>query len=259
MSFRTIFLSILFLLLFPACASVVRLPISTGQVPEVSGELWGGRVGLDLSNATPVTVINDITTSPVTRNEIKVGANDDIISSALGLDSLAGSRFELALGLLKRLEIYYTNSFGARYMFWGEPGKVGWRGTAFLGYYAGTNTSSTTLSSTTYEVKTQTSGGEYGVSLGKRFSDKSLGYLTLASRGGDTNIRILQNSVQTETYKDRFSHYISTLGFMFGSTWFLKLEASMSFIDWKASDSTGAALNDSGNDFGGTFGFGYRW
>lgn len=235
------------------------MPSSTGQAPVVSGGLLKGKVGLDLSSSVPVTVINDITTNPVTRNEVVVGRDDNYISDVFGLGVLSGSRFILELGLLEKLDLYYTNAFGARYMVWGEPDKEGWRATVFFGVFNGGSTTSTTTGGITYDSNIRNSGQEYGVSVGNQFRKLSLAYLTLASRGGDSKIKISESEVERENYHDEFEHYIATLGFIYGLSWYLKIEASFNSIKWTGSNANGVEVSDSGTDTGGTLGFGYRW
>lgn len=250
-----VFLSELFMI---GCASVARLPMSTGQVPEVSGKLWGGKVGIDLSSSVPVTTVNDITTTPPTRTSIGVG-EEDPLEDLLGVSALAGSRIDFALGLLQRLDLYYTNAFGARYMIWGEPGKAGWRSTLFIGYYNVGNSNSVVFGSTEYSANNNTSGFELGGSIGNRLDEMNLVYLTLASRGGEAKIRVSQNGIEQQVYEDTYDHYLMTFGFLFGQTWYLKVEAGASYVNWQGPDNSGNTLKDDGTTFGGSLGFGYQW
>ena len=255
-----ILIMILFLaeMFMSGCASVARLPISTGQVPEVSGELWSGRVGLDLSSSVPVTTVNDITSSPPTRDSIGVG-EEDPLDEIVGVSAFAGTRMDVALGLLRRLDIYFTGAFGARYMLLGEPGKTGWRSTLFVGYYSVGSGNSTVIGSDEFASNTNMTGFEFGGSIGNRMDELSLAYVTLASRGGDARIRVVRNGVEQQVYEDTFDHYLMTFGFMFGQKWYLKVEASANFVSWKGPDNSGNTIEDDGTGFGGTLGFGYQW
>ena len=44
------------------CATTVKLPTTTNQTPEVSGETGKGHIGLNLSPTVSVTTIEDVTT-----------------------------------------------------------------------------------------------------------------------------------------------------------------------------------------------------
>ena len=95
------------------CASVVHLPASTGQAPVVGGRFLGGQAGLDLTNSVPVTTINDTTTNPPTRDRIMVGAGDvgGVFTETLGG---SGSAFNFGLGLMERVDVYFTRNIGVR-------------------------------------------------------------------------------------------------------------------------------------------------
>lgn len=252
-----VLLSIL-LLLGTGCASVARLPSSTGQAPVVGGKSLAGRFGLDLKNTVPVTTINDTATNPPTRREIIVG-RDNTVFDLFGITLFSGTSFDAALGIIERLDLYFTNNLGLRFMFWGDPKAEGWRSTFFVGSFNSEATETTTVSTNTNSVKTNLKGIEYGVSVGNKFSDMGLAYFTLASRGGDARITVNQNGTLF-SYDDQFEHYLGTFGFMYGKSWYLKLEATANHIDWEGTSSvTNQKMSDSGTEFGGTLGFGYIW
>ncbi|MCB0377196.1 MAG: hypothetical protein KDD33_01760 [Bdellovibrionales bacterium] len=246
-------------LLLTHCASVVRLPTSTGQTPVVGGGFLGGKIGLDISRSIPVTVINDVTTNPPTRNAIKVGQDDNVIGDVTGIDAFAGSRFELSLGLLQRLDIYYTGALGARFMVFGKNGEKGWKGTVFAGASGYGQTDSTGSDPNVTSTQTQMSATEYGFSVGRRFDDPFMLYLTLASRGGKADIKVTSNSTETGSYKDEFDHYIGSFGLLFGESFFGKVEVSGNYIEWRGQDNSNNTLKDSSTEFGATAGFGYMW
>lgn len=250
--------SVLILLTLANCASVIRLPSSTGQIPEVSGGFLSGRTGASIGRQIPVSIINDITTNPVTRSDISVGADRNVVGQALGVDYIAGIKTDLNLGLLEKLDVYYTDSLGLRFQLFGDPGQTGWRATAFAGYFDSSQINSVE-DSIVHEANTSLGGYEYGFSFGYRRSEKSLLYLTTASRGGQAKVAINQNHVNTETYHDQFEHYLATLGLLYGQRWYVKAELGANYILWRGSDATGTPLKGEGFEQGLSIGLGYRW
>ena len=251
-----------FLLSLTGCASVIYMPTSTGQRPESRGKLWGGRVGLDLRNATSVTIIDDISTNPVTRNSIEVGSDEDIVGESVGLGLFAGSNLDLNLGLLERLDIYYVQAFGARYMFLGKTGELGWRATGFFGGYNSTQTASAVFG-TTKAARVGTKGYEYGVSGGYRWKDNAMVYLTIADRSGDAEIIVYETNtgvnVEQERYNDEYDHYIASVGVVLGTSWYLNLEVSANMIEWRGQNSAGNGISDSATEGAFSIGGGYQW
>lgn len=248
---------ILSCLLLANCATVIRLPSSTGQTPVVGGELGKGKVGIDLSASIPITIINDITTTPPTRNTVRVGEDDNLIGSAIGIDAIGGSRTELSIGLLERMDIYYTGAFGVRYMIFGQPQGLGWRATLFGGMVSYGETDSS--DSNTISANTKISAYEFGTSIGKQWHENRLVYLTLASRGGDADITVDNNGTTTGDYQDEFDHYMATVGLLFGQSWFLKVEVSANHIEWRGETNSGGTISDSNVEYGTTVGLGFRW
>ena len=242
------------------CATVVRLPNSTGQIPEARGGFLKGHMGLDVVSTTSVTIINDITTSPATRSQIGVGQDQNVIGEAVGFDLLAGTRIDFSLGLLKKLDVYFNQAIGLRYQFLGDAFNKGWKASAFVGRYNSEQTSSLgSETSTFYEGSTNISGTEFGVSIGNRVSKKVLYYTTLASRGGKADINVLVNHSKTEEYRDKFDHYILSLGLIAGSRWFFRAEVSGSQIKWRGEDANGNGIGGRGTEGGFNLGIGYRW
>lgn len=250
---------VLLFLLNLGCASVVRLPSSTGQTPMVGGRLWGGRAGLDLSSSVPVTIINDMTANPPVRNSIDIGSDPNLIADIFGINFIAGTGLDLTLGIYETVDIYFTRNVGLRWMWMGDPKGLGWRSTFFAGptYWSESNSIS---SSTSPESKSETkvNGIEFGLSVGNQIDEKTLIYLTLASRGGKASTTVT-NSSGAFSFDDSYLHYISSLGFVIGNEGFLKFELSGDYIEWKGNTYSGGSVSNNGIKMGGTLGAGLRW
>lgn len=246
----------LILLITSACATVARLPSSSHQIPETSGRLWGGNVGLNLARSIPITVINDPTTTPPTRNRIVVGEDRNFATSLFMIDSFAGSAYDFSLGLTERLDIYLNRTFGLRAMVLGKPGENGWRMTLFAGPLSEDLANST---STDSQTRIKSTGIEGGLSVGYRSSEMFLTYLTLTSRGSAAEIQINQPGGEFK-YDDKFSHYIATLGLQGGRNLYLRAEISANYVAWSGySETLGEEISDAGTEWGATLGGGYRW
>lgn len=237
------------------CSSVARLPSTTGQAPIGGGGFLSGRVGLDLANAIPVKTVDDITTNPPTRTTIGVG-HDDLFDDVFFTNTFAGTGFDAGLGLLKRLDVYYTRNPGLRFLAIGDPEGEGWKTSVFVGYFSTDQDETFNISN----VKTKLTGLEYGVSIGKQFKKSALAYLTLASRGGDAEITIVQTGIGQFQYDDEYDHYIASLGIILGDKVYFKAEVSGNYIDWQGTNpNTLQEISDSGFEFGGTLGAGFAW
>lgn len=239
-----------------ACSTVVRLPSSTGQTPRTGGRLGGGQVGLDVASSVDVTVVKDMTTTPPDRSEILVGRSD-LFSSLFLFTGMTGSGFDIGIGLTDSIDIYYTRNPGLRWMFLGDNKGQGWKSTVFAGPISALSKSSSNNDRS--EVKIN--GVEYGISVGNQTSDSSLIYLTLASRGANADVTVIQASGTTYSYDDKYDHYIATLGAILGKTWYFKFEASANSVNWKGKPTPSATQTISGaGDYGGFLvGFGYHW
>lgn len=237
-----------------------------------AGKTWGGHAGFDFSSTVPVTIINDMRSTPPRRDSIDVG-EDPTLSSALfpGITLLQGSGLDFALGLTSNIDIYFTQNLGIKWQFMGpargeanpatqEPGEpakdLGWIGAVF----AGPMSESSSSEESSNRSETTRKGAEIGLSFGKRFDESQMVYFTFASRGGTADIVLTQSNGTKYTYADKYDHYIATLGYLAGKAWYFKGELSADYINWSGrSDSLNKDISGSATKAGFTLGFGYQW
>lgn len=260
-------------LFLQGCSTVVRLPTSTRQTPLTAGKSWGGHFGFDFASSAPVTIINDVRTTPPTRNSIEVGT-DSNISSVLfpGLNMLTSSNFDIAAGIIPNLELYYTNNLGVKWQFMG-PNRVhqksaepvpegeskkglGWVGAVFIGPFS----EGTSLEESGHRSDIAKSGIEAGVSIGNRWDVSQLVYFTFATRGGKAGITVTQSSGTKYTYNDEYDQLIATIGITAGERFYFKGELTGVYINWKGhSDNLNRDISGAGTYGGLTAGFGYNF
>jgi hypothetical protein len=237
-----------------SCSTIVYMPITTHQTPEVSGELWNGEVGLNFATTVGVEVVNNNDTNPPTRNEIEIG-----VEGLFGNGLLTGTVFDFSLGLWSKIDFYINRYVGAKFQFLGEPRKAGWVGSAFLGGATGSAASTSTSSDDTSDAVVSVNGNEGGVSIGFRKDEGLMYYGTLAHRIGTADIVVDQTAEDFE-YEDNYTQSFATIGVLVGAAFYGKFEASYTTITWKGeSDNLGKTISDTGAGGGVSLGFGYRW
>lgn len=267
---------ILSILLLQGCATVVRLPGSTRQTPMTAGRLWGGHAGFDFASSVPVTIINNPTTTPPTRTDIRVGSDENLSGLLFpGLDLFSGSGYDFALGVSSSIDLYFTANPGIKFQFMGpkrepknamttggttgtsESGKnTGWVGSIFAGPFS----ESTSGEDNGSKSNIGRSGLEAGISIGNKFDEAQLFYFTFATRGGKADVAITQTSGTKYSYADTYDQFFLSIGYLTGASWYFKIEASGSYVTWKGrSDSLAKDISGSGTRLGGVIGFGYNW
>ena len=101
---------------------------------------------------------------------------------------------DINLGVLEKVDIYYTSAFGARWMFYGEPKEQDWKATVFAGSIV--NNASSKRDNGASEAETKIDGIEYGFSVGKQVSEKALLYFTYGINSNSISplIKAISNS-----------------------------------------------------------------
>lgn len=232
---------------FIACSHMVFLPGSFQQQPVVAGRLGGGEVKLAAESTLAIDIFDDITSNPPDRD---AETNESLISAAL----LLIPAMDVSVGLFPYIDVYYTGAAGVRWMFWGQPDKDGWRSTVFTGVVGRTDSSSKDTAAGHFEADTDSTGMEYGFSVGYAFNRGNLLYLTVGRQDGKAKTDITQPT-QTFAYSDKFEHSIATLGWSVGETWYFNSEMGTTHTKWKFDEGG----SDTFEDVAWSFGVGYRW
>lgn len=202
---------------------------------------------LSAESTLAIDVFDDITTNPPDRDTT---TTESLISAAL----LFIPDFDVSVGIFSNIDLYYTGAIGARWMYWGQPDKDGWKSTLFAGVINRTNSSEKHTAAGRFDADTKSSGMEYGVSVGYAFSKSNLLYFTVGQQNGDAKTDITQPS-QTFKYSDKFEHLIASLGWSVGETWYFNSELGTTQTKWKFDEGGSDTLSD----VAWSFGVGYRW
>ncbi len=209
-----------------SCSHSVILPGSFRQSPIVGGKLWSGHINTGFQSTVELQIFDDIKTNPPLRSS---PADSGFIEALVPILPF----LDVNLGILSAVDIYYTSALGARWMFYGEPTAEAWKATVFAGSII--NNSKTKEDDGTSEAETKIGGIEYGFSVGRQVSQKTLIYFTFGNQVADAKTTVKQPT-QTFKYDDKFEHTILTLGLHVGETFFFNGEVSHSQTLWKTDD-----------------------
>ncbi|MFN9067547.1 MAG: hypothetical protein ACK5V3_09980, partial [Bdellovibrionales bacterium] len=194
-----------------------------------------GDVAVGLNPYVSVEVFDNITTNPPTRTD---GINSDLAQVALAILPFV----DVNLGLMERLDLYYTTGLGLRYQWLGEIGKEGWKSTLWGGLNALNINADDTEGTTT--AKSKVDGFEYGLSFGRDFGNHSLIYVTVGKTTGGAKTTITQPA-NVFKYSDDFEHTILSLGANVGHKWYFWAEASATETRWKTKDAGSSTQTNS--------------
>jgi hypothetical protein len=231
----------LLILLGTACGHKIYLPDTAMQTPETGGRQWGGSAAIYGGSTTSATLIDDIATTPPTRN-------------LYGVESRSGVPYiniNLELSLLDSLEVYYGRSLGLKYQFVGRGREPGWKASLFAGAITSRTSSEEIVNSTnTYKAESKLKGTDVGLSVGFREDPMLLYYSTLSVFAGKADTVLTQPSA-IYNYEDAFSHVGLSLGVQRGTDWFVLGELSVL--------STWIPNKDSVLSQGYAVALGYKW
>ncbi len=208
------------------CTHSVLLPGSFRQNPSVGGKLWAGHVNAGFQSTVELEVFDNIKTNPPIRS---APGDSGFIQALIPVIPF----IDVNLGVLEKVDIYYTSAVGVRWMFYGEPKKQDWKATLFAGSII--NNASSKHDDGASEAETKIDGVEYGFSVGKQVSEKALLYFTYGNQLGDADTKVTQTT-RIFKYEDKFQHSIFTLGLRVGEEFFFNGEVSQSQTHWKTTD-----------------------
>ena len=222
------------------------LPGSSGQIPEVSGRLWGGSAEAHLASGVAVQIVRDLRTTPPATD--MTSANSSVF--------LSGTSFLFDLGLADRFDIYVRRGVGARFQVYGVPGEEGWKSTVFV-QQANTSTKTTdgTIGSSDNDPKvdaqTISNAIEVGTSIGYSPKVNQLLFVTLLYGKGLAKTTVNHPSAGQWKVDDQFTNIMLSLGARIGDPWFFQYEISGTYVDWPRIAPTVVGA--------GNLGFGYQW
>lgn len=216
------------------------LSSTTGQIPEVSGRLWGGSAGLNFANAASVEVVRDFTTTPPSTDNATISGMP-----------FAGLQLPLSLGVSQSLEVYLTDGLGLRWQYLGKAREIGMKGTLFAGGFSPTFTSEATNNGSNFKAESTSRGGEIGTSFGYTPNLGNTLYVTVADRFGKADTTVTKDFVPQAQYDDKFNEVLITAGARTGNEWYFQYEISLACVHWdRLTDACVGGTN---------LGFGYQW
>lgn len=218
-------------------------PATSGQIPEVSGRLWGGSAEVNMASAAGVEIIRDIKTNPPSTDN----------TTTNGALLFSGTNFLVALGVSERIELFVNKGGGVRYQYMGEPRKEGWKGTVFAeAYSSGVGTTHGTLGAADYaDAQTRASGYRMGTSLGFSPVESNLIFGTVMLATGQAKTTLKQDAGREFQFDDNFRSFLISLGARIGKAWYFQYEGSVTYVQWPRVADTWVG--------GGNLGFGYQW
>lgn len=246
--FMKLFLFIIIAMSLIGCSHSVLLPGSYRQKPKTAEKQWGGEVNFGFQQTVEVEVFDDYKADPPVRTDGSAISILDVVMPVLPF-------FDVNLGILKDLDVYYTSGLGLRYQWLGDAKSTGWNSTVFVGGAGfGTGSNSKTEDDAGYSAETKTAGLEYGISAGYYWTGTNGLYLTYGMTDGKSKTDIT-HPTKTFEYNDKFEHSMVSLGGTYGETWYFWLEVSSITTKWKFDEGGSNTQENSGF----LIGTGYRW
>lgn len=227
-------LLILLVLILSSCTHTLKIRSSPFLSPIVDEKSLGGHFGVVASSPTTVTVVNDITSNPPIRSEVKINEDYDVGDILL----LTHVGFDLSLSLIGSVEVYASNSIsGLKWQFLNPGGKS----EVFVGALRvglGSNSTSTSSSSGGVEsnAKSNISAQEKGLSVGYIVRPTFIPYLSYVENTFEAKTSVTNSSGSFPGYEDFGKHTILSLGLANSTPGFdYGIEYNMINIKWDRS------------------------
>ncbi|WP_415061853.1 hypothetical protein [Bdellovibrio sp.] len=194
------------LILLSACSHTINFRASHFAAPVVSEKQWGGHVALVGTAVTKVTVVNDITSNPPSRNTLTI--NEDVDAADLLLVRNIG--LDASLSLYRGLDLYLDNSLlGVRFQFLNHgAGPNNWVA-SLLGSYGERETSTTQDPGGT--AKSKVISSQAGISLGYTL-EYIVPYFSYIHEAHEVTTDVTNNSGNFGPYKDKGTHQYYSIG-----------------------------------------------
>ncbi len=229
------FVLLLCLCFLMGCTHTIRMRSSHFNTPITSEKLFGGHFGAVGATPTTVTLINDITTNPPLRSEVKV--NEDLKVSDLLLISNIGYDFSLGIG--HSVELTASDSeYGVKWQFLNPGAKAG---SVVGAVRAGLGSKTATTSTTSGDVECRASSSitleQGGISFGYMVKESFVPYISYVNDSISVTTNVTNGFGAFNDYKDKGIHSITSLGFANGSPGFdYAIEYNMIDIKWDRAD-----------------------
>lgn len=232
------------------CAHSIDFRSNHFASPVVSDKQWGGHAAAVGGGVTRVTLSNDTTTNPPTRD--KVSINEDVNVTDFLLLNLVS--FDASLNVLNGVDLFVDGVYsGVRYQFLNAgAGNDLWVG-ALHGGYANYTKTTTQSSSASSEVKTmaEVTSSQAGLSLGYKFANV-VPYFSYILEEHSVSSKVQNSYGSFGPYIDGGKHYYYSLGFSSFEPG-LKYAVEISLIDiyWQRSEHRQQTSS--------AFKLGYQW
>jgi len=219
-----------------ACSHTINFRASHFAVPVTGETQWGGHVAAVGAAATKITVVNDITANPPTRDSLKV--NDDVDVADLFMLHSVG--IDASLTVFKALDLTLDNSLlGLRYQFLNHgAGPRVW--VASLQGAYGERTVEKTQSSSPSESKAESKvkTAQAGISLGYKL-EQVVPYISYIYESNEVKTDVTNPNGSFGPYNDRGIHQYYGIGLSsYGKGFVWAIEYNRLDINWDRSQST---------------------
>lgn len=238
-------LLILFGLLAAGCTHTINLRSSHFAVPVVSEKQWSGYFEGVGTAVTKVTLVNDLTTNPPDRTDVKINADVD----AADIFMVNNISVDAGVSIFPALELYFGGALtGLRWQFLNPGASVGTWVAALQGSYGSSNVSTTNGDA---EAKSKVNTTQGGLSIGY-ITAQVVPYFSYIYENHSVTTDVTNTSGSFGPYSDSGLHKYYSLGISSYQRGFsYALEYSLIDISWDRSEHT------SQNALG--FKLGYAW
>ncbi|WP_374029114.1 hypothetical protein [Bdellovibrio bacteriovorus] len=203
-----ILILLLSVVVLSGCGHTINFRASHFAVPMTGEEQWSGHVAPVVASATKVNVINDITSNPPLRSEVRINeditAGDLIYVTNIGLDA--------SVNVLKGTDIILDNSLlGLRFQFLNHGVKENAWVAALHGAIGKRNVSTSETSGTTSDADSDVSSTQAGISLGYKYAF-FVPYLSYIYESHDVSTKVTNSHGSFGPYDDKGVHQYYSLG-----------------------------------------------
>lgn len=218
-----------------SCAHTVDFRTNTFFSPIAGDHSWSGNFSVVANAETKVTLINDVTTNPPTRNTININSDYDLSD----LSFIGSIGFDANLTLLPQLNAFISNDInGLRWQFWGNGAKhLGWVAALQAGIGGKTQAQEQASQNTVTKASSEVTTSNQGLSLGYQFPDVVV-YLSYVKNEHKTATTVRNSFGSFGPYADKGIHQITSLGLSsVGTGVHFGIEYSLLHINWNHSET----------------------
>lgn len=229
-----IVLFIFFGFLFSACTHTIEFRTSHFASPVTGENQWNGQIAGVASATTKVTVINDITANPPTRNSVEVNKSVDVGDVFL----VNNIGFDASLSILRSLDIYVDSSlYGLRWQFLNHGSDVDvWVGAIQGAYGERSDSTSNSDSGVTSKADSKIKTTQAGISLGYKLAS-IVPYVSYIQENNEISTSVTNGGGNFGPYVDKGSHRNFSVGLSsHGRGILYAIEYNMINITWERAE-----------------------